>query len=318
LLALTLLCVFMIVNLVAYVHARALTHLVRGGKRTAAPEALSRWEKSRVLLTGVTLARPENDATPQTVGLEFTKERIASTDGITLEAWQVPNRAAKGLVLLFHGYAGCKADVLPEAKAFHAMGYALLLIDFRGSGGSDGEETSLGWREAEDVAAAVEFARRKQEELPLILYGHSMGSAAILRALAVHDDLKPAAVILECPFDTLRHTAANRFGAMGLPAFPLADLLIFWGGVQQGFNPFRHNPAEYARYARCPVLFLHGANDPRVTREQAETIFQNVVGEKEFQIFDGAGHGSLCTSCRDEWERSVSGFLTRRLAGKPG
>jgi alpha-beta hydrolase superfamily lysophospholipase len=66
---------------------------------------------------------------------------------------------------------------------------------------------------------------------------------------------------------------------MGLPTFPAAQLLVFWGGVQQGFNGFRHNPAEYARSVKCPVLMMHGEHDSRVTVEQARNIFDN-LGER--------------------------------------
>jgi uncharacterized protein len=34
--------------------------------------------------------------------------------------------------------------------------------------------------------------------------------------------------------------------ALHIPPFPLAELIIFWGGVQHGFNAFAHNPVTYA------------------------------------------------------------------------
>ncbi len=77
--------------------------------------------------------------------------------------------------------------------------------------------------------------------------------------------MQPAALVLESPFDALLSTVVNRFALMGLPAFPFAHLLVFWGGVQQGFNGFRHYPADYATEVRCAVLLLDGANDTRVT-----------------------------------------------------
>ena len=38
------------------------------------------------------------------------------------------------------------------------------------------------------------------------------------------------AVVVESVFDRLLSTAENRFHSMGIPAFPMARLLIFWGG----------------------------------------------------------------------------------------
>jgi hypothetical protein len=132
-----------------------------------------------------------------------------------------------------------------------------------------------------------------------------------LRALAVHEDLQPAAVVLECPFERLRTTVASRFTAMGLPSFPAADLLLFWGSVQLGFNGFQHNPVDYARAVRSPALQMHGAKDTRVTQEHAETIFHNLGGEKEFQVFAEVGHESYFAKCPEQWKKAVSTFLAR-------
>ena len=51
---------------------------------------------------------------------------------------------------------------------------------------------------------------------------------AILRAIAEYE-VKPQRVIIEAVFDKMMSTVANRFTAMGLPAFPGTQILIFWG-----------------------------------------------------------------------------------------
>jgi hypothetical protein len=295
-------------NVVAFNQAWSMTHFSASGSRTASPEALPFLEKVRVGLMGVSLPKPINSIDPSHVGLRFETVRFGGATGSELEAWFIPYERPKGCVLFAHGYGASKASLLHEASAMHRLGYSALLVDFHGSGGSEGRVTSLGVREADDVADAVTFVKRKSPALPLILYGQSMGSAAILRAIAVHG-IEPAAVIVECPFDRLLSTAENRFRAMGLPSFPAARLLIFWGGVQLGFNGFQHNPVDYAREVRCPVLFLHGAKDPRVTLEQARAVFDNLAGEKSFVLFPTAGHESLLVADSDLWTRSVSHFL---------
>jgi hypothetical protein len=71
-------------NAIAWGHARAMTHFVRAGSRTAAPEKLDALGKVRVLLAGVTLARPENRRTPQDVGLEFEPRRFSGAHALSL------------------------------------------------------------------------------------------------------------------------------------------------------------------------------------------------------------------------------------------
>lgn len=300
-----------VLNLFAFLHARAMTHFSAGGVRTAKPEALSIGEKLHTLFLGVTIPRPENARNPADVELAYETVEVAESDGTVLELWKVPAPKPRGVVVMCHAYASSKAALVREARAFHDMGYAVALVDFRGSGGSSGSETTVGVREADDVVAATRQARELAGDGPCILYGQSMGSAAILRAIAV-GGLQPDAVIIECPFDRLVSTVGNRFTAMGLPPWPGAPLLVFWGGVQCGFNGFDHNPADYARDVRCPVLLLHGSADPRVTPEQVQTVFDNLGGEKRFELLAGAGHQPYLDTHPERWKAVVRSFLEQQ------
>src|SRR5262249_3495643 len=156
------------------------------------------------------LPRPENRLTPRDVGLSYERHVFAGGRGVPVEAWFVPAPSARGTVVLFHGHAASKDSQLREAKVFHAMGLNALLVDFYGSGGSAGRETSIGFYEALDVAKAFDYARGLPHAGPVVLYGASMGAAAILKAVA-DQKLEPAALILECPFDSLIGTVRHRF-----------------------------------------------------------------------------------------------------------
>lgn len=309
--SLVLTALFLGLNVIAYNHAHAMTHFREGGPRTGNPETLSLLQKAKVLLLGISLPRPSNQSDPKSEGLAFETCHFQGKDGIRLEAWHVPHPEAWGVVLLVHGYAGCKDSLLAEARAFHDLGYATVLLDCRGSGGSDGNDTTIGVYEADDVAAVARSLQEAHPEQRLILYGGSMGAVAILRAVS-ENGVRPGAVIAECPFDRLITTVGNRFVAMGLPAFPCAHLLVFWGGVQHGFNGFRHNPVDYARGEHCPVLSLHGEQDTRVTRAQAEAVFENLAGEKRFELFPGVGHQSCLSARPEQWKRAVAEFLSQQ------
>src|SRR5262249_17867612 len=156
---------------------------------------------------------------------------------------------------------------------FHDLGFTALPIDFRGSGGSDGNTTTLGYQEARDVAAAVRYAQSRGLPAPLILYGQSMGAAAVFRSIPALG-VEPDGVILESVFARMLGTVRNRFDLMGAPSFPAAELLVFWGGAQAGFSGFEHNPEEYATACTCPALVLHGAHDRRARLEEGEAVCQ--------------------------------------------
>ena len=305
---------FALLNLLAYRHARAMTHFApvgHGGRRADGwrdkSEHPTLFEKTKLAFSGISFERPAEDAWPNQFDLPYEIHAYAGEAG-RLAAWHIPHEHPAGLVVLFHGYAAGKARLLSEARAFHDLGYDCFLVDFRGSGSSDGEATTIGFHEADDVRRTVAYVREHWPDERLMVFGQSMGAAAVLRALAQHT-IEPDAVVLECPFDRLLSTVEARFAITGLPAFPGAHLLVFWGGLQHGFNGFAHNPVEYAREVTCPTLLLHGTADARVRAGQIRSIYQNLRGEKQLHFFEGVGHESY-TACRaDEWKKCVAPFL---------
>jgi hypothetical protein len=306
---------FVGLNALAFRHAWAMSHFAPAGNRTESPEELSRWAKLKVLFTGVSLPRPVNRRTPAELGLEFATVRVAVEPAVDLEAWRIPSTTNGPVVVAFGGYGGSKDGLLPVAREFHRMGAEVWLVDFRGCGGSSGDVTSIGFHEADDVAAAVRQATTGSPR-PVLLFGTSMGAAAALHA--VHRGLvSPAGMILECPFDRLLSTAGNRFRLMHLPEFPLAHLLVFWGGAQLGFNGLAHNPVDYAVSVRCPTLLFQGDRDRRVTVAQAGQIAEKLGTNGRFVIFSGLGHESYLAGQPERWREEVSALWFRVMSPVP-
>ena len=299
---------FAALNWLAYRHARAMLRYAPGGARTEKPEGLSSLAKFRVLLSGVNLPRPGDERPPSVLAPNASAHAIDAPGGIQLSAWHAQRRPAAPLVIFFHGYGTDKTRLLREARQIYAMGASVMLVDFRGSGGSSKNYATLGALEAEDVAAAAQYARGHLPHSALVLYGQSMGSAAILRAIHAHG-VRPDGVILESVFDSMLGTVRNRFDAMGVPSFPAAELLVFWGGRQFGFNGFAHNPADYARSLECTALFLHGADDPRARLAEGRRVFDAAPGPKRLVAFDDVGHESCAARHPEQWRAAVRAFL---------
>lgn len=262
---------------------------------------------------GLRTPKPVNSQTPGDLGLAYATHRIELNRHEWLEAWSVPagsESESRGTVLLFHGKGGSKGgSLLSSARTFHELGYAALLVDFRGVGGSSGNEITIGVREAKDVARSLSFARQENFPRPFVLYGISMGTAAILRAIA-YEEVAPDAIVLELPFARLLDATRRR-----LPPIPLlAGLMVFWGGAQHGFNGFAHNPVVYARKTTCPVLILHGVQDKWTNVDEVEAMLENLgSAAKQLVLFPDAGHQLLATVDRDLWQTSVEQFLAAHL-----
>jgi uncharacterized protein len=302
-----LLLLFAGLNVLAFAHARAFTRFSEGAQRTPRPEQLSLLQKLKVLVTGPSVPRPRNRRTPADVGLRYERHVFPGYRSLPLEAWFVPTASTRGTVVMFHGHAAAKDTLLRPAQVVHDLGWSVLLVDFYGSGGSGGRETSIGFHEAEDVASAAVYASELGSR-PVVLLGESMGAAAILMAMHTRD-LPVQALVLESPFDRLLGTVEHRFTGMGVPPFPAAHLLVFWGGVQQGFDGLRFNPVEDAVAVRCPTLLMSGGRDPWVRPEEAQAIYTRLSGPKTFHEFPDLGHQSLLNGHPSEWRETVDTFL---------
>jgi dipeptidyl aminopeptidase/acylaminoacyl peptidase len=295
---------FVLLNVLAYNQAWAMMHFSDAGARTARPEAQRGWGKLKVLLTGVNVPRPQAGPPPE----GWRETTLPGAAGVTLSAWLSERGPDAPLVVLFHGYATAKTSLVGEAEAFDALGCATLVVDFRGSGGSSESYTAIGVAEAQDVLSAVRYAEEQVPHAELVLFGRSMGAAAILKAVA-ELGVEPDGVIVEAVFDKLLSTVRNRFVAMRVPSFPAAELMVFWGGWQMGFRGFDHQPVEYAKSLTCPALFLHGADDPRATVSEARRVYDAVPTEKRFVEVPATGHEAYVSRCPEEWDWAVRSFL---------
>jgi uncharacterized protein len=314
-------CAAIALNALAYLHARAMVTWSEGGERTRGPEELSALERVGVLVTGVQVPRPTNARAPADVGLEFDEASFDSESGARLAAWIVPAdpELDRGVVVLcFHGYAAARASLIDRAAALHELGCTCVLVDFFGSGDSTGTGTTIGVREAYDVAATVEFARHRFEGAPLVLFGNSMGAAAVLRAAGRlglgSGERAVQGLALEGCFDTLGNTTAQRFHSMGLPAWPLAPLLVMWGGVAADIDGFDHRPVDDAGSVTAPTLMIHAADDRRVTEDQARALLEALGGWTRFALVAGAEHDRSFEKDPERWRAGFDALLTHVLA----
>ena len=294
-------------NGVVALHAWRFTHYGRKAvARTSSPEQLGRAQRAWVLLTGFRNPKPENVLQPdfavQDVEIHGPNGRLA--------AWYGAVPDARGTVVICHGYTSSRGKFLPEARAFRQLGYSVLLLDFSGSGDSQGYQVTIGYREAADVVAAADWVRTQQPAAPLVLYGASMGAVAILRAEA-ELGLRATVNILECPYGSMLQTARNRFVAMRVPPFPLANLLVFWGGVENGYWAFNLRGTEYARRVATPTLLMWGEADPRVTRAETDSVFAHLAGPKERVDFAEVGHESYLVRQPEKWRAAVGDWLDK-------
>ncbi|MBK8762775.1 MAG: alpha/beta hydrolase [Sulfuritalea sp.] len=236
------------------------------------------------------------EATPARIGLRFDALTLATEDGEALDAWHVPTRAgasARGLVLVFHGNAGNIGHRLDYLRMFHDLGYASLILDYRGYGRSSGKPSEDGtyldaaaaWRHATQVLG-YPAAR-------IVLFGESMGGAVAAQLAAVQ---KPAALVLASTF-----TSVPDLGAKIYPWLPVRALARI-----------RYDTRKRLATIASPVLVIHSRGDDIIPFSHGEQLFAAAISPKQILEIEG-GHNEGFVFNREAWVRGLDDFLRAAL-----
>lgn len=308
-----LIILLILINIISAFHAYKFSHYYE--KKDASAVGFGKqniFGKMGYILFGPKFAKSEIDSIPQ---YKFRNLSIVASDNKKLAAWWLQHGIddtlpKKGTMLLFHGVASCRSSLADEIDFFYTTGWDVFTIDFRGSGQSEGYTTTFSANEIKDVKAAYDFIQATGENT-IAMYGQSMGAACVLRATSVYK-LKPYAIISDASFGSIKEGVEGRVRMMGLPAEPLASLMCFWGGLEEGYWAFGIQQTEYARDITCPVLLQRGAVDVRVTKKETENIYKNLASaNKKLIEYEECGHESFIAKWPEEWGKNVSEFLSR-------
>jgi uncharacterized protein len=270
-------------------------------------------------MLAVKLLRPERHEmtlTPESLGLEMTAVRIPGPRG-ALAGWYLPARNGCTLICC-HGINDNSGQWLPPIAALHARsGYGALLFDFCGHGQSEGSQVTYGIRERHEVSAAVEYLRQRgdvdMERLAIL--GNSLGAITAVLAAAEHPDLR--AVVIESGFADLYHDIGAVFSKYtGLPAFPFARLVIFWGQRISRVRLAEVRPAQViSAIAPRPVFIISDLRDALANEPyDGEQLYRSAGEPKELWQVAEATHVNAFGVEREAWLAHVGGFLDTYLA----
>ncbi len=301
---------FVLTNVVLYNHAYNFTHFVDKDipklKATHAKDLGSFTDKLKLAFWGIEVPKSQNTSLPDSTFEAFTFGANPRLHAWWIASKQVPK--AKGVVILFHGYGGNKTGLLEPARVFRQLGYHTFLIDFRGHGDSEGVQTTIGYHEAEDVKGAFDYVKTYYDDLPITLFGTSMGAVAILKAQ--HDyQLEVDKIIIEAPFSSLKTAVYSRFQNLEMPQILLPELLLFWGGLQNNMSAFEHDATIYAQTVTVPTLHIYGKKDPKVRLEETRAVFNALAGKRKLVILEEGKHDNITKDVPKEWTKAVWEFM---------
>lgn len=218
-----------------------------------------------------------------------------TADGERIVAWLVRGAERAPLLIYFGGNAEDVSWLIGMDESF--AGYALLLVNYRGYGPSQGRPSeaalfadALAWYDAAVRRADIDPGR-------IAVMGRSLGSGVAVHLAA----RRPVAgVILVSPYDSVKSLAQAIY-----PFLPVGLLLK---------HPF--DSLSLAGAMRAPLLCLAAENDRVIPRAHSRRLFDAWgAAEKSWIVLRG-DHDSI--SGEVQYWRAIAEFLAGLQSGQSG
>jgi alpha-beta hydrolase superfamily lysophospholipase len=276
--------------------------------------------------------------------MNMTGFTIAATGGQSfhLTEW-LPSGRPKGLVLLLHGLSEHAGRYRHVGAALAASGYVMVCPDLRGNGQSSGKRGHFPYyRQAmEDVTLFMEVARNRHPDLPVVLYGHSMGGNLALNYLIRHRPAVAGSVVTS-PWLRLSSKPPLMKLLLALAVEQVLPSLSQPDGIFPGFlshdeavgrayeaDPLVHNRISvrtflevsragdyalaHAATVSCPLLLMHGTGDRLTSCDASREFSDRMVTEHTFRTWEGLYHELHNEFEREQVLAAVTEWMDRLL-----
>lgn len=229
-------------------------------------------------------------------------------------------------VLLVHGGPWIRDywGYYPWALFLASRGYAVLSVNFRGSSGFGKKFLNAGNNEwggkmLDDLVQTSEWAIEKgiSDSTKIAIMGGSFGGYAALASLAFYPEF------YSCGIDICGQSNLFTFLETIPPDWePYRHLLydrIANPNTEQGKKILRsHSPFFYADSIEKPLLIAHGANDPRVKKDESDqivSVLKKSSSPVTYAFYPDEGHYFSDTKNLLSCMSLVEEFLAEHLGG---
>lgn len=258
---------------------------------------------------GLTAARIPESGEP--ADLPWREVSFSTANGKRLFAWFIPAGQTAPALVVMHGWGGNAEMMLPLAAPLHAAGYALLLVDARCHGRSEGDSFSSLPRFAEDIEASLRWLALQPEvdSARLGVVGHSVGAGAALLAATRQSSIRAVVslAVFAHPAAMMRRWLAARH----IPFWPFGAYILAYVQRLIGYRFDAIAPINTVAKVRCPLLIIHGDADEVVPVDEAYQIFAARASEQTVLLVIPGGHDDF-----GEMDRQIEvmrRFLDRAL-----
>ncbi|MBI3266440.1 MAG: alpha/beta fold hydrolase [Chlamydiae bacterium] len=245
--------------------------------------------------------------TPAHYGLKWENVSFKTGDGLCLKGWWIPHLTSQQAIIICHGYPFDKGNVLPLSIFLHEN-YPLLFFDFRAMGESEGNVTTLGYRETRDIEAALDFLETKGIH-EVALMGLSLGASTCLLASR---DPRVQAMIADSPFASLNQLLDETLCKLGPAKKIFKILLVQLGRWFLKIDIAQVEPLKTIREGKIPILLIHGDKDTYINPSHSMRL-KKARPDIEFWLVPDSQHGEAHERYPEEYEKRMNRFLEKNF-----
>ncbi len=229
------------------------------------------------------------------------------------EGWFFPGLRGAPTIILCHGYESSRGELLTLESALQDHQYNVFVFDFAAHGANGGIST-LGYREVEEVRAAVDLlaARADLDPTRFGLWGYNLGAYAALRE--AENDKRIRALVLDSVYDEPKQMVKVGVERNGLGGFPFMVRAASFSFEYLNYAHRQDPPLsrKLIALAGVPTLYIQALDDPELA-ETTRQIFLKAPEPREQAIIP---HGNFVSFGDDEkrtYENRVVSFFLLRL-----
>jgi alpha-beta hydrolase superfamily lysophospholipase len=269
--------------------------------------------------------------------------QLQTHDDLTLHGTIYAPMDPKALVVLIHGMGEHFGRYAHVAEFFTQNGYAFAGMDLRGHGRSQGKRGHTPSYEhlMNDIELLISTIQVDFPELPLFIYGHSMGGNLVLNAL-IRRALPITAAVISAPYLKLAFeppkwkTVLGKITAKYLPELTQPTgldtrALSRDSNVILAYNndPLVHDKItasffvnvhfagpyalEHAAKINVPLLLMHGTEDQLTSHWATQELHKRIPERSELKLWEGFYHELHNESEQKELLSFVTEWLEKHL-----
>lgn len=245
------------------------------------------------------------------IGIPYEDVSFPTSENLTLKGWFFPVEDRLAPVVIYApATSKDQRSGLSIVPALHEAGYQVLLFSYRGHGTSEGNrlQFTYGAKESEDIDAAVRYLSTTRGIEQIATIGHSAGAVSILLSAARNEDIDAVVAVaafasLEEIWETSRPTILPK---------SLLDFTMRISELRKGFHRNQVRPMDViGKITPRPLLLVHGSEDQRITKDQAQQLFNAAEGPKYLWYVAGVGHDEVRSPGLDQLMPAIIRFLNQ-------